>query len=127
MKIVSMNCPNCGAVMNEDTIFCTNCGTKIGNEQGDYKIVVTRPKKLFGVAISFKILIDGVEIGKLSNGVTLERMVTAGSHIVAVKSLEKTLEQEVVLSDENKEVTISVSIGFGIVAGRPKIDSVTYK
>ena len=61
-----MNCTNCGAVMQEGTMFCTNCGTKIGNEPGDYKIVVTRPKKLFGVAFSFKIFIDGVEIGKLT-------------------------------------------------------------
>ena len=121
-----MNCTNCGAVMQEGTMFCTNCGTKIGNEPGDYKIVVTRPKKLFGVAFSFKIFIDGVEIGKLTYGVSLERMVTGGKHIVTIKSLETSLEQEVVLDDEHKEVTISVSVGFGIVAGRPKINSITY-
>ena len=54
-------------------------------------------------------------------------MVTEGSHIVTIKSLEKTLEQEVILNDEHKEVELSVSIGFGVVAGRPKINSVTYK
>ena len=122
-----MVCPNCGAEMKEGTLFCINCGTRIGDEPGDYKIVVTRPKKLFGVAISFKILIDGVEIGRLTNGISLERMVTEGSHIVTIKSLEKTLEQEVILNDEHKEVELSVSIGFGVVAGRPKINSVTYK
>lgn len=120
-----MYCTNCGKEMKEDALFCTGCGIKKG--ESGYLIKVTRPKKIFGVAISFKIYVDDVELGKLSNGVSLEKRVPAGSHKVSIDALEKTIDQEVILDDEHKEVEIFVSVGFGVIAGRPKIDSIQYR
>ena len=120
-----MYCTNCGKELSEGSVFCTGCGLKIGEE--GCLIKVTRLKKVFGFAITFTVYIDDILIGRLGNGDTVERMVPSGTHKVSIKSLEKTLDQEVTLDDAHKEVDITVSIGMGVIAGRVKLESVNYK
>ena len=59
-----MICNNCNSELKENSNFCTVCGTKVG----EYNLKVTRQKKTFGFAISFKVLVDNIEIGTLQNG-----------------------------------------------------------
>ena len=33
-----MKCKNCGALLEDDTIFCLDCGTRVGNETSDIDI-----------------------------------------------------------------------------------------
>ena len=121
-----MICPNCKTELQDNVNFCTSCGTKVNNNYQGYVIKVTRIKSIVGVAISFKVFIDDVEIGVLTNNSTLMSNVSKGVHKVSIKSLEKTYDQEVTL-DEKKEVEIYVSVKMGIIAGRPNIKEIIYR
>ena len=121
-----MICPNCKNNLPDDVNFCTSCGTKVNNNYQGYVIKVTRIKSMVGVAISFKVFIDDVEIGVLKNNSTVMSNVSKGIHKVSIKSLEKTYDQEVTL-DEKKEVEIYVSVKMGIIAGRPNIKEIIYR
>ena len=119
-----MICPNCKSEISNDGTFCPECGTKI--EVGECTIKITRLKKVFGFAISFTGIVDGVEVGRITNGATIECKVSKGTHKVGIKSIENIVEQEVVLDDKT-EVEIEFQVGMGVVAGRPVIKAVNYR
>ena len=120
-----MICTNCKKEISNDSQFCPECGSKI--DMGECLIKITRPKKIFGFAISFKGFVDGVEVGSISSGSTIECRVSKGTHKIEIKAVETTIEQEVTLNDTQKEVEITVVCGMGIVAGRPVIKAVNYR
>ena len=121
-----MICPKCNANLNEGVNFCTSCGTKVNSEYQGYVIKVTRIKSMVGVAISFKVFVDDVEVGVLTNNSSITCNVSKGVHKVTIKSLEKAYDQEVTL-DDKKEVEIFVSVKMGIIAGRPNIKEIIYR
>lgn len=87
---------------------------------------VIRKKKLFGFAISFSVSVDGKKIGDLKNGVTLTCELDRCSHKLKIASLEKDISQEINISEGCSVVEAKVSLGMGILAGRPRIDDVKY-
>lgn len=87
---------------------------------------VIRAKKFIGFAISFSVLVDGKKIGDLKNGVTLTCELGTGKHKLRITSLEKDIDQEIIVEDTCKCVEVNVSLGVGILAGRPRIDNVKY-
>ena len=91
-----------------------------------YTIKVTRLKKVFGFAIPFKLLVDGEEIGSLSNGKTFNCNVKKGTHTITLKSTEKDVVEEVTL-DEHKEVELQIIAKMGLIAARPFIKEIIYR
>ena len=122
-----MFCPNCGKEIEKGN-FCPSCGNKIeGNDNGrKVSLTITRNKKIMGFAISFPIFVDGVEIGKLKNGQSLNYEVSEGIHKVLFKSVEKDLEQEITINSNTNSVEIICQLKMGLVAGVPQILDVKY-
>ena len=123
-----MFCKKCGSPIKVDSSFCTECGTKIEKENlGKIcKIIVSRRKYALGFAISFPVFIDGVELGKLKNGKSLEMEVTEGVHLVEFRCVEKTVKQEVDLTGK-ESVEIKCQANMGLIAAVAGINSVEYK
>lgn len=123
-----MFCKKCGAPIKANDAFCTGCGEKIEKENlGELaKIVVTREKKVMGFAISFPVYVDGVQIGILGNGKSLETEVTKGVHEVTFNCVEKTVKQEVDLTDSN-EVEVTCKASMGLIAAIAHVTNVEYK
>lgn len=87
---------------------------------------VIREKKIFGFAISFSVIVDGAEVGILKNGSTLTHELSRSTHTLKITSLEKDVSQIINISNECDTVEVRVSIGMGILAGRPHINDVKY-
>lgn len=80
------NCPNCGANVDSDNIFCKVCGTKVSMQSNNfldgpqqtnnslntnnttYKLTLYRPKAFVGSLMNLKIYIDGKKECILKNG-----------------------------------------------------------
>ena len=90
------------------------------------KLKVIREKRFVGMAIRFSVLVDGKKIGDLKNGVTLSCEVGSGKHVLKITSLEKDLVQEINVDESCNGIEVSVSLGIGILAARPRIDKVKY-
>lgn len=126
-----MFCTECGKKVEGN--FCTNCGAKVENveevntESGNIPIIVTRPKSMVGMAISFTVYVDGKDIGKLKNNTSLTCNVAVGEHTVIVKSLEKEVVQNVLIQDDTNSVELIVGIKMGLIAGRAVLKDVIYK
>ena len=123
-----MFCKKCGNSINKDDTFCTECGNKIDKEKMGKlcKIIVTRRKYFLGVAISFPVYVDGIKIGDLKNGKTLETEVTEGNHLVEFKCIEKTVKQDVDLNGK-ESVEINCQANMGLLAAVVGINKVEYK
>ena len=124
-----MFCTNCGKEV--DGNFCTSCGAKVeSNVESSGKTVpltITRPKSMVGMAISFTVYVDGKDIGKLKNNTSLNCNVTVGDHNIIVKSLEKEVNQNILVNDDTNSVEVIVGIKMGLVAGRAVLKDVIYK
>lgn len=118
-----MKCTNCDNEIDENKNFCPSCGAKLG----DYKIVVTRIKKTMGFAIPFTVYVDSEKIGDLKNGQAITYNLTKGKHKVLIKSVEKEINQGIVLDDKHKAVEISVYGTMGFLAVRPVLKNIEYK
>lgn len=118
-----MNCPKCNFEIEENKNFCPSCGSKLG----EYTLIVTRKKKTIGFAIPFPIYVDGNKIGDALNGKSLTYNLTKGEHKVSINSVEKNLEQGIILDDNHKTVEIIFQAKMGIIAAKPKILDIIYK
>lgn len=96
-------------------------------ENNNINLTVTREKRIIGFAISFDVLVDNNKIGSLKNGSFINYNLEPGKHIISVKSLEKTVNQEIEINDEHKSVEIIVNLKMGFLAGRANIKEVIYK
>ena len=119
-------CGNCGKELMEGALFCTGCGNRIGASEKNCLIKVVRLKKVFGCAIPFDVLIDGVLVGSLSNGKSLDYYVTQGSHVVTLRAIEKDNNLNVMFNETNKNVQIEFCVKLGVLTGTPDIKNVTY-
>lgn len=118
-----MKCTNCNKEVEDNKNFCPSCGSKLG----DYTLIVTRKKKTMGFAIPFPIYVDGNKIGDLKNGQSITYNLTKGEHKVLIKSVEKDINQEIILDDEHKTVEISLYGTMGLLAVRPVLKNIEYK
>lgn len=118
-----MKCPKCNKEVEDNKNFCPSCGTKLG----EYTLIVTRQKKTMGFALSFPIYVDDVKIGDIKNGRSVTYNLTKGSHKVLINSVEKKLEQGIILDDEHKSVEILFCAQMGLVAAKPKLINIIYK
>ena len=118
-----MFCTNCGKEI--DGKFCTNCGAK--NESKMIPLIISREKRMMGCAISFTVYVDGKNIGQLKNGGSLTCNITPGEHNVIVKSLEKEVNQNILVKEDNTSVEVITSLHMGFLAGRAVLKNVIYK
>lgn len=118
-----MKCQNCNKEFKDDKNFCPSCGTKLG----DYILKVTRKKKAMGFAIPFPIYVDDKKIGDIQNGKSITYNLTKGEHKVSINSVEKKLEQGIILDDNHKSVEIIFCAQMGLISANPKLVDIQYK
>ena len=123
-----MYCLGCGCQLDLGAKFCSHCGkpTAMLSEKGTGKIIVSRPNYFFGFAIPFEVYVDNNHLGTLSNGTTLSCDVALSMHEIVLKSTEQDVIQEVVLDENQKQVTIEIIAQMGLIAAKPGIKNVYY-
>ncbi|MBP5758109.1 MAG: FHA domain-containing protein [Bacteroidales bacterium] len=87
---------------------------------------VIRKRRLKGCAVSFSAWVDEKKIGSLNNGTTLTCELEKGQHILKIISFEKDISQVINITDGCKGVEVNVSIGIGVLVGRPRFKEVKY-
>jgi len=124
-----MNCMKCGAKIDLDAKFCPECGepTPLSDINNTGKINIIREKKVFAFAIPFSVYIDDTLLGELKNGTTLSTSIAIGYHKLLLKSTEKDVIQDIILTEDKKEVNIYIMPKMGLIAARPVIKEVIYK
>lgn len=123
-----MYCLGCGCKLDLGAKFCSHCGkpTAMAKEKNTGKITVTRPSNFFGCAIPFEAYIDGSNLGTLSNGAILSCNAAYGVHELVLKSTEQDVVEEIVLSENQKEAVVEVTVTMGLIAAKPRIKNVIY-
>ena len=122
-----MVCTNCGKEVEKGN-FCPNCGNKLeGNDNGrKVTLTVTRNKRMLGFAISFPVIVDDMDLGKLKNGQSLTCEVSEGIHTVKFKCVEKTVEQEITINSSTNSVEVICQAKMGLAAAIADILDVKY-
>ena len=123
-----MVCLECGRMIELGTKFCPHCGkeTPLNNENNVGTITVVREKKMFGWAIPFDVYIDDTKLGTLKNGTTLTTKATLCTHEIKLTSTEKDIIQSIGLTENKKEVVISIIPKMGLIAAKPYIKDIKY-
>lgn len=123
-----MFCLGCGCKLELGAKFCTNCGKETGLSNADNVGVITivRESKALGFAIPFEVYVDDVKLGTLSNGSSLTTKVVLGPHEVKFISTEKAVIENIELTENKKEVVISVIPKMGLIAAKPYVKDINY-
>ena len=123
-----MFCSKCGARLNDNGV-CPNCTVQsnVTPTSDECTIRIIRPKSFIGCVLTFGVLIDGQEVGKLKNGDTLEFKVTKGRHLVSFKAIEKTVSQEVEFTDPYRTVELTTCMKFGWITWVPGVGTINYR
>ncbi len=122
-----MKCPKCNEIVNNREKFCSSCGSKFNKDEMGV-IVINRPKKATGCAISFEAFIDGEKVDSVGNGKTFCYDNFLGSHKVSFKTAgNKEVGADVELTKDKREVTVVVVPKMGLLVAKPSIKEVTYK
>ncbi len=90
------------------------------------ELIVSRKKRMLGMAINFPVYLDGEKIGTLKNGSKVTAPITPGKHVVTIKSLEKKVEQGLIVKEDTKSVEIKATLKMGILAGRVVLEDIIY-
>ena len=88
-------CSNCGNKIENEAKFCPNCGTKVANIEADSSIsdnlnktgtvIVHRGNSMQDMLRSYKILIDGNEVGKIKQNEEQQYELKYGKHVIQFK------------------------------------------
>jgi len=91
---MSKICKQCNMEIEDGTKFCPKCGTNQENNGGVIlsnnnkftpTIEVLRESSFIGSLLSYKIFVDGTEIGKIKNGEKKQFELTPGLHEIHIK------------------------------------------
>lgn len=123
-----MICLDCGRNIDLGSKFCPYCGkeTLLNNENNIGKITVIREKKMLGFAIPFDVYIDNTKLGTLSNNSSLTTNVTLNRHEIKLVSTEKDVIENIELSENKKEVVLTIIPKMGLIAAKPYIKEIKY-
>ena len=87
---------------------------------------VIRDRQFKGSLIKFDVYIDNQFAGSLKSGETLNIPVYYGNHIVSLKTIDETVNQEILLSETQRNFNIQCNSKMGLLTGRPNIINVYY-
>ncbi len=87
---------------------------------------IIRDKKFMGSFINFELYIDNQPAGIIKNGTNLSIPVYFGNHIVTLKTIDKTVDKEIVLSSTQRNAYILCDCSMGLLVGRPHIKNFYY-
>ena len=116
-----MICLNCGCKLDLEAKFCPHCGkeTPLNNENNIGKITIVREKKMLGFAIPFDAYIDDTNS-------SLTTRSTLSMHEIKLVSTEKDVIENIELSEDKKEVTITIIPKMGLISAKPYIKEIKY-
>lgn len=137
-----MYCSKCGNMLTPDTKFCPACGNAINSEPANNtpinnettlpfqniagKIIVERKQAFKGAIIPFDVIVDNNFLGSVTSGTSVETIVPIGTHQITLRSPEKDVFQEVILTEQNKNVKVFVEAKFGLLTAKAYVSNVTY-
>lgn len=87
---------------------------------------INRIHQFKGSLIKFDVYIDNQFAGSLKNGETLNIPVYYGNHMVSLKTIDETVNQQVLLSDNQRNFNIECNCKMGLLTGRPNITNCYY-
>lgn len=138
-----MFCTNCGKEIPDGTKFCTSCGYKIENANTQpnanipvnnmqsnmsnskmVRLTVIRRKRILGLAVPMRILIDGNQIASLKNDNSVDIDLPAGQHRLLIDTVGEVTDQIIDLKPEFNRVTVTLIMKMGLVTGKAAIESI---
>lgn len=134
-----MNCPKCGAILEEDAKFCVSCGTRLDNlggassdgltqdKQSDHPTTFNAPKTETKKERKANVL--GLIVGTLIIVIGLIRVVSAGTSISATSFGGDfyTYTYQGIVAISEILASIEQAIGWLIVAVGAAIDVISMK
>ena len=87
-------------------------------------INVIRQKQTVGFLIPFDVYLDNQFMGSIKSGKSISLTVNYGMHMVSIKTIDKTINQEILVDDNYKVVNITCNCLMGFLTGRPNILSI---
>lgn len=91
----------------------------MNNNVGSVNII--RDRQFKGSLITFEIYIDNQLAGSVDSGQTLNVPVYYGNHVVSIKTIDKTVDLQVLLSDTQRNFYVQVNCKMGFITGRPNV------
>ena len=91
---------------------------------GKSRIYVVRPKAFKGAAVTLNAILDGKELGRVSNGTYLMTEVDPGTHTIGSRTLETTLGDSVV-TEANRSYFFIIKPRMGVIAARVGLEATT--
>lgn len=91
---------------------------------GKSRIYVVRPKAMKGAAIKLNAILDGKELGTVSNGTYLMTEIEPGVHTIGSKTLENTLADSVV-TEANRSYFFIIKPRWGVLVARVGLEPTT--
>lgn len=134
-----MNCPKCGAILEEDAKFCVSCGTRLDNageaafdgfaqdKQSDHPTIFNTPKA--ETKKERKANVRGLIVGTLIIVIGLIRVVSAGTSISATSFGGDfyTYTYQGIVAISEILASIEQAIGWLIVAVGATIDVISMR
>ena len=81
---------------------------------------------MLGFAIPFHVYIDDTKLGTLSNNSSLTTRSPLSKHEIKIISTEKDVIENIELSEDKKEVTITIIAKMGLISAKPYIKEIKY-
>ena len=81
---------------------------------------------MLGFAIPFDVYIDDTKLGTLSNNSSLTTRSSLSMHEIKIISTEKDVIENIELSEDKKEVTITIIPKMGLISAKPYIKEIKY-
>ena len=116
-----MYCSQCGNQLNTNGI-CDRCSNN-SIVSKLVKVVVTRASAFVGCAVNYKVYVDGNEVGQLSNGGSLELMLSPGQHNFAFDMWSASNAESVMVPDNCSVFYIDTKLSMGLITNNIKIVS----
>lgn len=119
-----MYCFKCGAQIPDESVFCSNCGTKVGSQESvsaepspqaetKFKLTIDRTSQVYLINPPIKVLIDSDIRLSVDNGKSCDVMLSPGTH-----HLEFTSSMRTTKLDINMGKDTVIQLNFSRLSGK---------